>query len=236
MPERITALVLAAGQGKRMKSKIQKQFMELAGKPVLHYSLQCFEKCDSVDQIIVVTGSDDIAYVQQEIIQAYHFQKVSAVIAGGAERYESVEHGLHAIEGGYADGIVLIHDGARPFVTEDMIKRSIDTAGKYGACTVGMPVKDTIKVVDADGNGIETPDRKTLWQIQTPQTFRVPLIRQAHEAMLASGNHNVTDDTMLIEQYTGQTVKVIEGSYENLKITTPEDLILAEAFLSSMSR
>ncbi|MBQ8982644.1 MAG: 2-C-methyl-D-erythritol 4-phosphate cytidylyltransferase [Lachnospiraceae bacterium] len=236
MSEKITALVLAAGQGKRMKSTIQKQFMELSGKPILYYPLRCFEECGIVDQIIVVTGADDIAYVQKEIIQTYHFHKVSSVIAGGAERYESVEHGLGAIKGNYADGIVLIHDGARPFVTEDMIRRSIGIAGKYGACTVGMPVKDTIKVVDADGNGIETPDRKTLWQIQTPQTFRVPLIRQAHEAMLASGNHNVTDDTMLIEQYTGQSVKVIEGSYENLKITTPEDLILAEAFLSSMSR
>lgn len=231
MAEKITAIILAAGQGKRMQSKVHKQFMELNGKPLIYYSLRCFEDSANVDQILVVTGEQDIEYVQKEIVEHYEFRKVRAVLAGGGERYESVEHGLDAVIGDYARGIVLIHDGARPFVTEDMIVRSIETAKLCGACTVGMPVKDTIKIVDEEGNGIQTPDRRFLWQIQTPQTFQVSLIKQAHERMLASGDRNVTDDTMLIEKYIGQNVKVIEGSYENIKITTPEDLILAEAFL-----
>ena len=233
--EKVTAIVLAAGQGTRMKSKVQKQFMLLMEKPLLFYSLQCFEEAERVDQIIIVTGAHEIDYCSEEIVKKYGLQKVTNVIAGGAERYESVEHGLDAIVEDYADGIVLIHDGARPLVTAHMIEESIDTAKQYGACTVGMPVKDTIKIVDEEGYGIETPNRRRLWQIQTPQTFSVPLILQAHEQMKQAGNTMVTDDTMLIEQYCGQRVKVIPGDYQNIKITTPEDMILAEAFLKSPS-
>lgn len=234
--EFVTAIVLAAGQGQRMKSSIQKQFMLLNGKPLLYYSLQCFQTCACVNQIILVTGEKDIEYCQKEVIQPYSITKVSRVVAGGRERYESVEHGLEAIDDTYAQGIVMIHDGARPFVTHNMIEASVKTAQEYGACTVGMPVKDTIKEVDSAGNGIRTPDRKTLWQIQTPQTFQVSLIRKAHESMKMEQAGNITDDTMLIEQFCGRYVKVIEGSYRNIKITTPEDMVLAQAFLDADDR
>lgn len=233
MKDYVTAIILAAGQGKRMKSNIQKQFMLLNGKPILYYSLQCFQTSVFIDQIILVTGEKEIEYCKKEVVEPYSITKVSQIIAGGAERYESVEHGLDAIKNEYEQGIVLIHDGARPFVTHTMIEDSIKTAKEYGACTVGMPVKDTIKVVDDEGNGIHTPDRKTLWQIQTPQTFQVSLIKKAHESMKMANVGNITDDTMLVEQFCERYVKVIEGSYQNIKITTPDDIILANAFLEN---
>lgn len=223
MNEQITAIVLAAGQGRRMHSKVQKQFLLLEEKPVLYYSLKCFQDSENVERIILVTGENEITYCREQIVEKYGFHKVTDIVAGGAERYDSVEQGLSRIE----DGIVLIHDGARPFVTQRMIRDSIQTAKEYGACTVGMPVKDTIKVVDPDGYGIDTPDRRTLWQIQTPQTFRVSLIKQAYHAMRQSPAGNITDDTMLVEQYCNIRVKVIEGDYRNIKITTPEDMTLA---------
>mgnify|MGYP002621036792 FL=1 len=131
------------------------------------------------------------------------------------------------------DDIILIHDGARPFVTDKMIDDVIDAVRECGACTVGVPVKDTIKVVDENGFGIETPDRKTLWQIQTPQGFRFKLIKEAYDKMLKDENHNITDDTMLVEQYNGVRSKVINGAYENIKITTPEDIKIAKNFVEN---
>lgn len=224
--EEISAIVLAAGQGRRMNSKVQKQFMLLQDKPVLFYSLQCFQQ-SNVSRIILVTGESEIEYCRREIVEKYHFDKVTDIVAGGAERYDSVEQGLNRIE----QGIVLIHDGARPFVTSDMIQRSITAAMENGACTVGMPVKDTIKVVDENNFGVSTPDRKMLWQIQTPQTFQVPLIKEAYFRMRQSDSGNITDDTMLVEKYCGVKVKVIEGDYRNLKITTQEDMAFAEGIL-----
>lgn len=226
MKEEITAIVLAAGQGRRMNSTVQKQFLLLQEKPVLYYSLRCFQESE-VDRIILVTGETEIEYCRTEIIEKYKLDKVVEIIAGGRERYDSVEQGLSCVR----DGIVLIHDGARPFVTVDIVRRSIQTAKEEGACTVGMPVKDTIKIVDAEHFGIATPDRNTLWQIQTPQAFRVPLIKEAYARMRQSEIGNITDDTMLVEQYCGVKVKMIEGSYQNLKITTPEDMVLAEQIL-----
>lgn len=231
MSEMITAIVLAAGQGRRMHSKVQKQFLLLDEKPVLYYSLQCFQDSE-VNRIILVTGENEIAYCKAEIVEYYGFDKVTDIVAGGAERYDSVEQGLHLIE----SGIVLIHDGARPFVTQKMIQASIQAGKEYGACTVGMPVKDTIKVVNAEGYGIDTPDRKTLWQIQTPQTFQVSLIRKAYQCMRQTDTGNITDDTMLVERYCNKPVKVIEGDYRNIKITTPEDMVLAESILKEYEK
>ncbi|MBQ8148482.1 MAG: 2-C-methyl-D-erythritol 4-phosphate cytidylyltransferase [Lachnospiraceae bacterium] len=227
MKEQVSAIVLAAGQGKRMNSQVQKQFMLLQNKPVLYYSLKCFQECEEIQRIILVTGENEIEYCKKDIVDAYGFDKVTNVVAGGKERYDSVEQGLHCIE----DGIVLIHDGARPFVTRDMILRSIEATRESGACTVGMPVKDTIKVVNEEGYGIQTPDRKTLWQIQTPQTFRVPVIKEAYVKMRSAEAVTITDDTMLVEYFSSIRAKVIEGDYCNIKITTPEDMVLAEAFL-----
>lgn len=221
------AIVLAAGAGIRMKSSVRKQYMELSGKPVLYYSLKVFEE-SLVSQIVLVVGAGEIEYCRREIIEKYGFTKVSAVVEGGKERYHSVFEGLKAVKN--AD-YVLIHDGARPFVDKDMIFRSIKAAERYDACVVGMPVKDTIKIVDHGGFVEATPDRSCLWQIQTPQTFSYPLIFQAYQKVIDAGKCTVTDDAMVLEYATGHKVKVIEGSYSNIKITTPEDMMVAKAFL-----
>lgn len=223
----ITAIVLAAGQGSRMHSAVPKQFLNLKGKPVLYYALSAFQN-SQVDRIIIVTGEDYMDYCRKEIVQRYGFDKVTDVLAGGKERYDSVEQGLRLTK----DGIVLIHDGARPFVTQTMIQDSVEAAKAYGACTVGVPVKDTIKIVDQEGFGTETPDRRYLWQVQTPQTFQVSFIKEAYARMRNAKTENITDDTMLVERYCNIKVKILEGDYRNIKITTPEDMILAEAFLA----
>lgn len=228
--ERITAIILAAGTGSRMNSNVHKQYMSLMEKPVLYYSLNAFEK-SRVTDIVLVTGAGEEEYCRREIVERYDIQKVSAIVEGGKERYHSVYEGLKAAEG--AD-YVLIHDGARPLVTEDIIARSIDAVRECRACVAGMPVKDTIKVVDEYGVAKETPDRSTLWLMQTPQSFSYTLILDAYKKLLALDNPVVTDDAMVLEKAYGQKVRVIKGSYRNIKITTPEDLIAAEAYLKEV--
>lgn len=224
------AIVLAGGKGSRMNTDIPKQYIKVCEKEIIYYSLNTFNKSKLIEKIVLVCGADDIEYCEQEIVNKYHLDKVCTIVAGGKERYDSVYNGLMAIDKNYED-VVLIHDGARPFVTETMIQASVETARNCKACTVGMPVKDTIKVIDENGFGISTPDRKTLYQIQTPQTFDYATLIQAYEKMYKDENHNITDDTMLVEQYIGVRSKVIEGSYENIKITTISDLEIAEKFL-----
>ena len=225
---RNTAIVLAAGQGKRMHSKIQKQFMELNGMPVLCYSLRCFQESPLIQDIILVTGEESISYCKEEIVQKYGFTKVSAVIPGGKERYDSVYAGLCECKD---CEYVLIHDGARPFVTEEILKRGLQKVKETGACVIGMPSKDTVKLSDEEGYVKETPNRKCVWTIQTPQIFSYPLIREAHDSIRQKDMSKITDDAMVVEQETGAKVALAEGSYQNIKITTPEDLDIAEAFL-----
>lgn len=231
--ERITAIVLAGGSGKRMNSSVPKQYLMLAGKPVLYYALHAFDE-SAVTDIVLVAGVGGTDYCKEEIVHRYGIRKVCAVVEGGKERYDSVYRGLLAAEN--AD-YVLIHDGARPLVTADVIARSVAGARECGACVTGMPVKDTIKQVGADGFVDATPERRLLWQIQTPQAFCGPLIRDAYAKVLADVEQGridgggITDDAMVLECASGRRVKVIEGSYRNLKITTPEDLVLAEACL-----
>ena len=225
---RNTAIVLAAGQGKRMHSKIQKQFMELNGMPVLCYSLQCFQESPLIQDIILVTGEESISYCKEEIVQKYGFTKVSAVIPGGKERYDSVYAGLCECRD---CEYVLIHDGARPFVTEEILKRGLQKVKETGACVIGMPSKDTVKLSDEEGYVKETPNRKCVWTIQTPQIFSYSLIREAHDSIRQKDMSKITDDAMVVEQETGAKVALAEGSYQNIKITTPEDLDIAEAFL-----
>lgn len=225
---KIAAIVLAAGKGSRMQSNCPKQFMDLCGKPVVYYSLWEFSLCEEIDQIILVTGKDDIDYCKREIIEKYNIPKISQIVAGGSERYWSVRNGLQEVK---ECSYVLIHDAARPCLTQDMIRRSIDTVKETGACTVGVPVKDTIKVVDDEGYGVDTPDRQTLWQIQTPQSFSVEKLLDAYEEMEKKNDTQITDDTMIMERYGGCKSKVIMGNYCNIKITTPEDLKVAEFFL-----
>lgn len=227
----VSAIVLAGGSGSRMKSDKAKQFIEVDGKPLIYYALRTFE-ASVVDEIILVTRQQDIPFMREEIVKKFSFNKVRRIVAGGKERYDSVENGIKACD--KRNQIIMIHDGARPFVTNAMILSSISAARRYKACTVGMPVKDTIKVVDAEGFGIDTPDRSSLYMIQTPQTFDRSVIQEAYSRMRADSKGNVTDDTMLVEKYLDQKVKVIEGNYSNIKITTPDDIPLAEAILGAM--
>ena len=225
-----TAIVLAAGQGKRMHTKIQKQFLEIKGYPVLYYSLRCFQDSPLIEDIILVTGEESVLYCQKEIVDKYGFTKVTKIISGGKERYDSVYQGLLACEN---SDYVLIHDGARPFITEEILERGLTGAEETGACAVGMPSKDTVKIADESGYIAETPDRNKVWMIQTPQIFQYALIRNAHESIRTREMSNVTDDAMVVEQETGIKVRLAEGSYQNIKITTPEDLGVAELFLGN---
>ena len=225
-----TAIVLAAGQGKRMHTKLQKQFLEIKGYPVLYYSLRCFQDSPLIEDIILVTGEESVLYCQKEIVDKYGFTKVTKVIPGGKERYDSVYQGLLACEN---SDYVLIHDGARPFITEEILERGLTGAEETGACAVGMPSKDTVKIADESGYIAETPDRSKVWMIQTPQIFQYALIRNAHESIRTREMSNVTDDAMVVEQETGIKVRLAEGSYQNIKITTPEDLGVAELFLGN---
>ena len=228
MSERNTAIVLAAGQGKRMHSKVQKQFLEIQGYPVLYYSLRCFQESPLIQDIILVTGEESISYCKEEIVQKYGFTKVSAVIPGGKERYDSVYAGLCECRD---CEYVLIHDGARPFVTEEILKRGLQKVKETGACVIGMPSKDTVKLSDEEGYVKETPNRKCVWTIQTPQIFSYSLIREAHDSIRQKDMSKITDDAMVVEQETGAKGALAEGSYQNIKITTPEDMKTAEAFL-----
>ncbi len=228
------AIVLSAGRGKRMNSTVPKQYLLLNGKPVLYYSLQVFEN-SMVDEIILVTGAEDISYCQKEIIEKYGIRKVKAVVAGGKERYHSVFCGLQELQRQNSKAeYVMIHDGARPFIEEAIIERCAESVEKYRACVVGMPVKDTIKIADEELFSAQTPKRSDVWMIQTPQVFEHTLIRKAYETIIdreASGEEiMVTDDAMVVETVTDCKVKLVEGSYKNIKITTPEDLQIAKVF------
>lgn len=226
--ERYTAIILAAGSGKRMKSTVHKQYLQLSGKPVLYYAVKAFEESDVTNMVLVV-GKDETQFCQETIIEKYHIKKNVKIVEGGKERYHSVFEGLKAAEGAE---YVLIHDGARPLIDQEMIKRTIEAVKKYQACVVGVPVKDTIKVVDQDGYSKNTPNRNTLWQMQTPQAFAYQPIYAAYEKAVQQKDITVTDDAMVLEKITGQKTKIILGDYRNIKITTPEDLLIAEAYLN----
>ena len=232
------AIVLAAGQGKRMQSAVAKQFLLLNNEPVVCHSLRAFEESE-VETIVLVTGADEIQFCKDEIVEKYGFKKVSAIVVGGKERYHSVYEGLCAlVEVLDAGGIVLIHDGARPMVTQEIIARTIEEAKAHGACVAAMPVKDTIKVADSNGFAAATLDRSTLWQIQTPQTFVYELVYGAYQKLLSDETYQkgITDDAMVVESMCGGSVKLVEGNYENIKVTTPEDMIVAESFLKKRIR
>ena len=233
--KKCTAIILAAGQGKRMGGKVQKQYLELLGHPILYYSLAPFQDSPLIDSMLLVTGAAEIPYVQQEIVEKYHFSKVRAVVEGSTERYASVWKGLQALENEMTeeekDGYVFIHDGVRPFVHEEILSRAFDAVEKYHACVVGMPSKDTVKLADEEGFVAVTPARSLVWSIQTPQVFDFRLAYQAYAQLERSGRSDVTDDAMIVEAFTETKVRLVEGSYENIKITTPEDLKIAEAFL-----
>lgn len=227
----IYGIVLAAGTGKRMKSSVQKQYMDLYGKPVLYYALAAFEK-SNIDEIIVVTGKDEVGYVSENIINKYKIEKVKKVIAGGKERYNSVYNALCEIEEASS---VLIHDGARPFISSDKINELISSMEEYQAVIAGVPVKDTVKSTNDEGMVLETIPRKNLWQIQTPQAFDYIKLKKAYDEIIGSEyEKTITDDSMIWEKiYNDIPVKIIFGDYNNIKLTTPEDLIVGESIMSA---
>ncbi len=234
--KKCTAIVLAAGRGKRMGTDRAKQYLLLANKPVLCHSLQTFE--DSfMDEVILVVPEEDIDFCRKEIVSKYGFKKVTQIIAGGKERYHSVACGLRAIKDCDA---VFIHDGARPLVDIDTLNRLFDAVSLHQTAIAAMPVKDTVKIADADGFTVQTPDRRFVWQMQTPQTFAFRPILDAYEKLLASEEEtiakgiHITDDAMVMETFGSLPVKLVEASYRNLKITTPEDLKIAEALLKNI--
>ncbi len=247
MKKRCTAVVLAAGIGKRMKSSVAKQFIQLDGKPLIWYALRAMEDSEIIDDCILVTGEEDIPYVRREIVEKYGFGKVDAVIAGGAERCFSVANALQVIAGekmkaANRDGYVFIHDGARPFLTREILRDTYSAAEAYHACVAAVPSKDTVKIADESGFVAATPARELLWSIQTPQVFDTKLIVKAYEMLLEKWDDLreqgivVTDDAGVVELLTDTKVKLVTASYGNIKITTPEDLAIAEKLLSDMKQ
>lgn len=224
--------MLAAGQGKRMGGKVQKQYLEILGYPVLYYSLRAFEISDIISEIILVTGVDEIETCKKDFVEKYGFTKVTKVVAGGKERYDSVYNGLQNVS--KDSEYVFIHDGARPMVNEEILVSGYENVRLYGAAVAGVPSKDTVKIVDTDGFAVETPNRSTIWNVQTPQVFERDLITEAYARMMEAPHDNVTDDAMVAETFMSVKVKIYQASYENIKITTPEDLKIAELFLGNM--
>lgn len=226
-----TAIVLAGGRGSRMKSEIRKQYLLIGDKPVLYYSLAAFQNCREIDEIILVCSAGEEEKCRAEFVCQYGISKISRIVPGGKERCHSVYEGLKAAR---VCDYVLIHDGARPFITEEILERILEGLPRYRACVVGMPVKDTIKLSGEGGYVEQTLPREKLWTIQTPQSFSYELIKDAYDRLMEKNpaGTGVTDDAMVAESMGGVLVKLIEGSYENIKITTPEDLLLAEAILN----
>ena len=258
-----TAIVLAGGSGSRMGSRVKKQFLELEGHPLLYYSMKCFQESPLIDRIVLVASPESVEYCRTQIVGAYGFTKTSAVVAGGAERYDSVYAGLCACEGDnpetdlvfgiegteitklsfenskseyrtpFREELVFVHDSARPFVTEEILQRCFAAARDTGACSAGMPSKDTVNLTDSEGIVQTVPDRKNVWIVQTPQVFRKEILKEAHEKIRRLDMKGITDDIMVVRKAMGIPVQMVPGDYRNIKITTPEDLPLAESILKT---
>ena len=224
---KVTVLIPAAGMGRRMGKAVAKQFLPLGDKPMLAHTLLAFQRAAEIDEIIPILSKEDMESCLRDIIEQYHITKVKTLVVGGKERQDSVMNGLKKLDKDAS--VVLVHDGVRPFVTAEMIKESVELAKKGECVVVGVPLKDTIKEVDDKGLVRHTLERSRLWAIQTPQAFPVKALKRAYEE---SYQHHAfgTDDAMLVERAGGK-VRVIMGSYENIKITTPGDLVLAEEIL-----
>jgi len=226
---RTVAIVPAAGSGNRMGRGLSKQYLSLGGMPLLVHTLNVFEKCPLVDALLVVVPPPDVEAVRTEMLPRWNLKKLAGVIPGGKERQDSVRAGIETLD--RDTDIVIVHDAVRPFITAKLIEDCIRAAAEEGAATVGVPVKDTVKEVGADGRVMRTCDRNLLWLTQTPQAFRRDIIENAHRAAVRDG-YRGTDDTSLVERL-GIAVRMIRGDYGNIKITTPEDLVIAEALLAA---
>jgi len=230
------AIVLAGGSGSRMNSDVPKQYMKVCDKPILYYALKTFEE-SFIDEIILVVSEKDLQYCKTNIVDKYDFKKISKIVVGGKERYNSVYNGLQAIATDKNNQIIMkdinifIHDGARPCVTTDILERCLETVKRTCACVAAVPVKDTIKIVDESGYAILTPDRNTLWQIQTPQVFSFEVIKNAYDNLMHLVTiEGITDDAMVVEHYSNVKVKMVEGSYDNIKVTTQGDIEIVKLY------
>ena len=223
----ISAIILAGGKGKRMGSAISKQFIDIKGKPIIYYTLKKFSANKKIDNIIVVLPEDEVKYFKENILKKYEL-RINKIVIGGKERQDSVYNALKSLKNSSTD-IVLIHDGARPFISERIINEGIKFAEIYGAAAPGVMPKDTIKVKNEKNFSVDTPNRANLVSIQTPQVFKFDEILECHEKIRYNGE-KVTDDTMVVEKY-GYSVYLYDGEYTNIKVTTPEDLILAERLI-----
>lgn len=221
------ALILAAGKGTRMGAAKNKPYLSLGGKPVLCHTLFAFERSPQVDEIVLIVGEDDVDCARSSIVDAFDFTKVRSIVVGGPKRQDSVWEGLRAIT--CTCDLVVVHDGVRPFVSQVLLEKTVRAVEATGAAVAAVPVKDTIKTVSPQGEVRTTLDRTALWAVQTPQAFRRDILIRAFERARDEGFY-ATDDAALVER-TGVPVRIVDGSYENIKITTPEDLVLGEAIL-----
>ncbi|MDE6209962.1 MAG: 2-C-methyl-D-erythritol 4-phosphate cytidylyltransferase [Lachnospiraceae bacterium] len=235
MKNKTIAIVLSGGKGKRMGTTVSKQYLMLKNRPILSYALESFEK-SNIDEIILVVGSGDKEFVQHGIVNKYNIKKVKAIVEGGNERYNSVYNALVYIdrmmsEVSLDNTYVLVHDGARPFISVSDINIIIEEVIKEKACVLGVKAKDTIKL-STDNNYVEsTPDRSNVWQIQTPQAFQFKILKSSYDKIIDDNIKNMTDDSMVVETVSDIKIKLLEGSYTNIKITTPEDLIIGETLI-----
>lgn len=231
------AIVLAAGQGRRMQSKVAKQYMSIHGKPMLYYSLKEFQE-SIVDEIILVVGEEEVDYCKEYIVEYYGFSKVKTIVTGGSERYLSVYNALQTVEDEIVRGnlngedqYVLIHDSARPLITKHIIEEAIEGVVSNKAIVVAVPSKDTIKIADETGTIEYTPKRSLTYIIQTPQAFEFDLLMKSYREVMKCTNLEITDDAMIVEHGSNHSVKIVEGNYKNIKVTTPEDIKIAEMLM-----
>jgi 2-C-methyl-D-erythritol 4-phosphate cytidylyltransferase len=218
------AIITAAGFGKRMGTDKPKQYLELSNKPILIHTLEKFEKARLIDEIILVTDPSSVTIVREIILGKYPSPKVKKIVAGGEQRQDSVAKGLANVSPGCE--IVCVHDGVRPFITPELIDKSVEEAMSHGACIVAIPMKDTIKRVDEEGQIVETVERSGLWRAQTPQTFKFNILKEAFEKAFETGFYG-TDEAMLVERINKE-ICILSGDERNIKITTPDDLKIAE--------
>ena len=229
----VSVILPAAGRGKRMQAGVNKVFLRLMGKPILFHTLRVFAAVPEVQEIIVVTGAEEVEPLRRALQGLGLFREAAKsvkVVAGGSERQYSVWNGLKASS--EASDVILVHDAARPLVSHATIEAVIEAAREHGAAVAAVPEKNTVKIVDAEGLVVSTPPRKSLWAVQTPQGFKKDILLEANDRAEMEGFLG-TDDASLVERL-GRPVKVVEGDYRNIKITTPEDMVTAEAFLRQM--
>ena len=225
----VNAIIVAAGKGKRMGTEQRKQYLIVAGRPILSHTLHRFSVCEAVEQICMVVPQKDFDFCREHVLPSAKVKKPVHLVAGGSERQQSVFCGLKEL--GQKEGLVAIHDGVRPLIDLSLLEDCIRGAAVSGACVPGIPVADTIKKANRKGHITATVERKGLWLIQTPQVFEYRIIMDAHKRARRDG-YAATDDASLVERM-GYPVSIISGSKTNIKVTTEEDLIMASALLNS---